>query len=466
MEPPTGHDDAMDDPAPPEPSPREPGDAELIARVRAGDVAAYGILYERHLAAARGLAHQLAGRNGADDAVQDAFTKVLTIMRSGGGPDVAFRPYLLTVVRRAVYDRRRADRRVQPTDTIESYDPGVPFEDPAIAELELSMAARAYLSLPERWRTVLWHTEVENERPAQIAPLLGLTANGVAALAYRAREGLRQAYLTMHLRDIAPDDACRPALEKLSQYVRGALAQRDSHKVRRHLADCKRCKGVHAELIDLNGKIGGILGPLVVGASAARYATASKSGGAVRRAIRRVPKRQQQALAGGTAVVVAAAVALAFMLVSDKEPMRPAPRPPVAVRPVAPPPATPRPPAPSPPAPAPPSKPRPAPVHEPHRERPVKKPRLDPPRAVPPADFQGIQIHIEVETAWHHVDVRAKVRADVPRKVRVRAKVHVRIRAHDVPRGWPRSVPTHVQRPMTWTGGHGRLKARSWGPRH
>ena len=79
------------------------------------------------------------------------------------------------------------------------HDPGVPWEDTAVAELDSTLAARAFHRLPERWQTVLWHTEVEQESPAEVAPLLGLTPNGVAALAYRAREGLRQAYLQEHL---------------------------------------------------------------------------------------------------------------------------------------------------------------------------------------------------------------------------------------------------------------------------
>ena len=45
---------------------------------------------------------------------------------------------------------------------------------------------------------VLWHTEVEQQKPADIAPLLGMSANSVSALAYRAREGLRQAFLSQH----------------------------------------------------------------------------------------------------------------------------------------------------------------------------------------------------------------------------------------------------------------------------
>ena len=51
---------------------------------------------------------------------------------------------------------------------------------------------------------MLWHTEVEGQKPADIAPLLGMSANSVSALAYRAREGLRQAFLTQHVGELAP----------------------------------------------------------------------------------------------------------------------------------------------------------------------------------------------------------------------------------------------------------------------
>src|SRR6476659_51184 len=82
-----------------------PGDAELIAAVRGGDVDAYGDLFARHVDAARRLARQLAGPGDADDLVSDAFTKVLTVLQRGGGPDLAFRAYLLTAVRRLHVDR-------------------------------------------------------------------------------------------------------------------------------------------------------------------------------------------------------------------------------------------------------------------------------------------------------------------------------------------------------------------------
>ena len=180
-----------------------PSDAHLIAAVRAGDGDAYG----HALPPARGgraqprPAADPVRRPSVDDLVAEAFAKVLDTLRAGGGPDIAFRAYLLTTLRNTLYDRVRRDRRLELSDDMTRHDPGEPWVDTAVADLETTMAARAFARLPERWQTVLWHTEVEQETPAQVAPVLGLSANGVAALAYRAREGLRQAYLQEHLAD-------------------------------------------------------------------------------------------------------------------------------------------------------------------------------------------------------------------------------------------------------------------------
>src|SRR4051812_42217742 len=173
------------------------GDAELIASARSGDAAAVGALYERHAGAAWVVARQYTNSPAdADDVVSDAFAAVFGALQRGKGPEVAFRAYLFTVVRRTASVRRDKDRRVQPTDDVAVLERGTAMaptaEDPALAGFERGVVARAFHSLPERWQAVLWHTEVENLTPAEIAPILGLTANGVAALSYRAREGLRQ----------------------------------------------------------------------------------------------------------------------------------------------------------------------------------------------------------------------------------------------------------------------------------
>lgn len=243
-----------------------PSDAELIAAVRGGDTDAYGELYQRHCAAAYGLARQLASSpSGADDLVAEAFAKVLESLRNGRGPDSAFRAYLLTTLRHGLYDSTRKDKRLSFSDDLTAVDPGTPFVDTPMRDLEASLVARAFAALPERWQTVLWHTEIEGQRPADVAPLLGLTANGAAALAYRAREGLRQAYLQAHLAESAEDD-CRYTVERLGAWARDGLAKREKAKVQEHLHGCARCSALSGELVDVNSGLRAIIAPLVLGA--------------------------------------------------------------------------------------------------------------------------------------------------------------------------------------------------------
>ena len=59
-----------------------PSDAELISRVRGGDVAAYGDLFCRHNDAASRLARQLVRGPDSDDLVSEAFAKVLSCSRA------------------------------------------------------------------------------------------------------------------------------------------------------------------------------------------------------------------------------------------------------------------------------------------------------------------------------------------------------------------------------------------------
>ncbi|WP_116244575.1 sigma-70 family RNA polymerase sigma factor [Nocardiopsis sp. FIRDI 009] len=354
------------------------GDEEFIRRVRGGDTAAYGVLYERHAAAARGLARQLLrGEAEVEDAVAEAFTRVLSVIQRGRGPSDSFRPYLLTAVRNAAYDRGRGEKRQVVTGDMESLDPGQPFVDPALAGLERSLIARAFLSLPERWQAVLWHTEIEGAKPSEAAPILGMNANGVAALAYRAREGLRQAYLQMHLAGGGAAEPCRPTLGLLGAYVRGGLAKRDTAKVGAHLDECADCREVYAELMDVNVGLRGTILPLVAGAGAAGYLASVPGGAATGAWWGRMSRGQQQASVGATSAAgVAAAVALA--LIGGQEPL---PDPPTAAPPVQPAPQEDPPPADPPPA---------APVTAPS---PPEETEPDPvPEVVPPADVPEAEV--------------------------------------------------------------------------
>ncbi|WP_370973863.1 sigma-70 family RNA polymerase sigma factor [Amycolatopsis sp. cg9] len=236
----------------------EPDDAALIAAVRDGQHAAYGVLFRRHRPAAYNLANQLTNRAiDPDDLVAEAFAKVFAIMRAGGGPHATFRAYLLTSLRHVAYDRTRRARKVEFTEDVETFaidtnNPELiaePFQDTAVAQLERGLVARAFARLSERWQEVLWRLEVEEMTPVEIAPVMGLTPNGVSALAYRAREALRQAYLQEYVAE--PDgqpEACRVITGKLGAWQRGGLSKRETAQVDAHLETCPACRAVAAEL--------------------------------------------------------------------------------------------------------------------------------------------------------------------------------------------------------------------------
>ncbi len=248
-----------------------PGDAELITLVRAGHRAAFADLYSRHVAAAGALARQFArSPSEADDLVSEAFARILDGLLAGRGPDLAFRAYLFTTLRNTAYDRTRKDRPLRFTDDISAHDEPGPVVDPVLAEFENGLVGRAFAALPERWQTVLWHTQVEGQSAAEVGLLLGMAPNAVSSLAFRAREGLREAYLQAHLADTGAN-RCRMTVERLGAWTRGALSKRETAEVETHLAECDRCRALAAELSQINSSLRALLAPLLLGGVAVGY---------------------------------------------------------------------------------------------------------------------------------------------------------------------------------------------------
>ncbi|MCL1898484.1 MAG: sigma-70 family RNA polymerase sigma factor, partial [Micrococcales bacterium] len=243
-------------------------DASLIAQARDGDQLAFSQLYERHFAAARLVAAQYAVRPAdVDDLVAESFAQIFRMLQNGKGPNEFFRAYLFTCVRNLAARSRENQAKVHATDDVAVLDSVVDHPDQNLEFIERELIQDAYASLPERWRTVLWYLEVEGLKPAEVAPALGLSPNGVAALAYRAREGLRQAYLQCHVSEQMPQE-CIETGQRLGAYTRGALAERDREKVEEHLETCDECRMVVDELGEVNQSLRGVIGPLVLGSMA------------------------------------------------------------------------------------------------------------------------------------------------------------------------------------------------------
>jgi len=175
-----------------------PTDLDLLERVRAGDPASFGELWSRYQGWAHHVARCTTTRFDAADIVQEAFAKVLTSLRNGKGPTEGFAHYLRTAIRSIAATWGAREARVTlvplPEDTTAgSYR----FEVTDLGDLE-----RPFRSLPARWQQVLVLTVLHQLPLATVSQVLGVTPAGAAALAARARAGLRSA-LASHGEDLA-----------------------------------------------------------------------------------------------------------------------------------------------------------------------------------------------------------------------------------------------------------------------
>ncbi|MFD7485433.1 sigma-70 family RNA polymerase sigma factor [Streptomyces mirabilis] len=268
-----------------------PSDADLIGRMRAGDDTAYEELYRRHAEAVRRYARTCCrDAHTADDLTAEVFARMLQAVRRGHGPQHAVRAYLLTTVRRVAASWTKSAKREQLVDDFavfaaqssrtsevsdeETLDLGADVR--AMHEAEQSMAMQAFRSLPERWQAVLWHTEVEDESPSEVATLFGLDANGTRVLASRAREGLKRAYLQAHVSaTLTMDEECARYADRLGAYARGGLRTRAERGLRKHLEECAKCRLAAGQIKEVAGGIPAVVPVAVIGwFGAAGYAKA------------------------------------------------------------------------------------------------------------------------------------------------------------------------------------------------
>ena len=186
-----------------------------------------------------------------------------------------------------------ADRRRAPKARVEDYEhigTLAAAADESGLRSESTLLAQAFATLPERWQTVLWHTSVEDDSTVEVGRVLGITPSAVAALAYRAREGLRQAYLSAHIAD-TDDPSCQQVRENLAAYSRDRLGARDTRTIEEHLDGCSACRAVLADLRGITSDLPALLIPALLGSS-----------GLAIRGRRRRKKKQQQSQTSGMGV--------------------------------------------------------------------------------------------------------------------------------------------------------------------
>jgi RNA polymerase sigma-70 factor, ECF subfamily len=168
-------------------------EAEILARVRGGESAAYGELVVLHAQVAKRTAVFLGAGADADDVVQEAFVKAyraLGSFRSGS----AFRPWFLRIVanetRNVVRSRGRRSRREElaaPLDVVlDPAEQAVSLE----RRTELLAAVRA---LPDPMRLVVTCRYLLDLDEQETAVVLGWPRGTVKSRLHRALGRLRDA---------------------------------------------------------------------------------------------------------------------------------------------------------------------------------------------------------------------------------------------------------------------------------
>lgn len=166
------------------------GDAELVARCRAGDQSAWRALVERHGSLVNGLlrgVYRLSATD-AEDGFQETFTRVYVRLESVREP-AALRGWIAQIARNVALDLIRSGSRERPGEgPVEEC--GV--EDP-LGAVEEAWGVRAALErLPDHQREILDRFFTQDQSYRTISAELGIAPGTIASRISRALAALRQ----------------------------------------------------------------------------------------------------------------------------------------------------------------------------------------------------------------------------------------------------------------------------------
>lgn len=227
-------------------------DQDLLDAARAGDSSAYDELWTWHSAAARRLASARVPAHAVDQVMDESYVRVRREIDIYGGPELAFRTYLLGAVRQVATDGRRAIATTP---------------DSAKDIRRQQLALTAWKTLPEDSQALLWHMIVEGESAAQLASLLGTWPSDAASRGKLAKQAFRDAVIDESAA-AATHSECVPVLDKLDSQL-----GRHNGTVRAHLRDCSDCRDAAAILASNKTAMRGFVAAALLGGSAvaARY---------------------------------------------------------------------------------------------------------------------------------------------------------------------------------------------------
>ena len=213
-----------------------PTDGALVERVRRGDVLAFELVMRRYNRRLFRIARSILKDPGdAEDAVQDAYLKVLTRIGSFNGPD-GFSAWICRIVSNEALGRLRQRDRVVSLEAIRAGADGkepregemVKAPEPGPERLAASSELRRALedaidALPPDFAAVFMLRAVERLSVSETAASLGIRPETVKTRFHRARRLLR-GHLVGRI-DQALPDAFEFAGERCNRLVARVLAR-------------------------------------------------------------------------------------------------------------------------------------------------------------------------------------------------------------------------------------------------
>jgi len=167
-------------------------DGALMARVAAGDAAAFRSLVERHSAMVHALAWRMLGAVDAEDVVQESFTRLWVNAKGWAPAGGGLGGWLRRVATNLCLDRLRKPRTLS-DETLADHEDEAPLADARFDSARRQAAvAAAIRALPDRQRAAIILTYYEGVPNAEAAAILGLGVKAVESLLVRARQALTQ----------------------------------------------------------------------------------------------------------------------------------------------------------------------------------------------------------------------------------------------------------------------------------
>ena len=213
-------------------------DEFLVARLRAGDDAAFEAIYDRY---ARGVlafcVHMLGNREAAEDALQLTFVSAFRALRGSDG-EVSLRPWLYTIARNRCLSELRARRDVDIGDMAKDRPSWEGVADVVQRREDIREVLDDLQRLPADQRAALVLFELADHSHDEIAAVLGVRKEKVKALIFQAREGLARGRR-------AREHPCAEIRERLAT-MRGRVLPRSV--ARAHIDRCPGCAAFEREI--------------------------------------------------------------------------------------------------------------------------------------------------------------------------------------------------------------------------